>query len=292
MALNLLGMTAIPLQTRPEDGFYPSVERCRQLISPKTKAIVLVTPNNPTGATYSPSLLASFASLAREKNIALIIDETYRDFVVTGSPPHALFSPSAPQPWRSTFVHLFSFSKSYCLPGHRLGAIAASPDLLNGIRSILDTLQICAPRPIQLALAPLLPGLRTFVQDMAIKLHSRHALFKSHLPSGWTVGAQGGYFAFVRHPYLRVKAQDVSRRLAEEMGVVTLPAGFFSVDKPEVAEEDLNPVWDALEQVEEVDESERWIRFSVANIDDQKVVSVCGRLGTCATTFGWENEVS
>ena len=148
MALNLLGIKAIPLKTRPENGFSPSVDLSRTLVGPKTKAIVLVTPNNPTGATYSPALIAAFSSLAQEKNLALIIDETYRDLMVTGSPPHMLFSTSAaPHSWRSTFIHLFSFSKSYCLPGHRLGAIAASPQLLASIKSILDTLQICPPPP-------------------------------------------------------------------------------------------------------------------------------------------------
>ena len=78
-------MRAIPLQTRPENGFTPAVDVCRTLIGPKTKAIVLVKPNNPTGATYSPALIAAFATLAREKYIALIVDETSRAFILTGS---------------------------------------------------------------------------------------------------------------------------------------------------------------------------------------------------------------
>ncbi|KAF8956476.1 pyridoxal phosphate-dependent transferase [Flammula alnicola] len=287
MALNLLGMKAIPLKTRAEDGFTPSVERCRDLISSKTKAIVLVTPNNPTGATYSPALIASFAGLAREKNVALIIDETYRDFIVTGEPPHGLFSSAAQHPWRSIFIHLFSFSKSYCLPGHRLGAIVASPLLLASVRSVLDTLQICAPRPIQLALAPLLPTLRAFVTDTAKQLHARHALFKARLPRKWRIGAQGGYFAFVRHPFPRVKAGDVSRRLAEEIGVVTLPAGFFSEEKRQDVDEELDLNWAKAESEVDVEEDERWIRFSVANVDDEKVVKVCERLGGCEGAFGW-----
>jgi aspartate/methionine/tyrosine aminotransferase len=294
MALNLLGMKAFPLKTRPEDGFMPSVDACRTLIGPKTKAIVLVTPNNPTGATYSPTLIAAFATLAREKNLALIIDETYRDFI-TGSPPHTLFSSStAPHPWRSTFIHLFSFSKSYCLPGHRLGAIAASPQLLASIKSILDTLQICPPRPIQLALAPLLPSLRSFVTDTAKQLHSRHSLFKTNLPRRWRVGAQGGYFAFVRHPFPRVKAEEVSKRLAEELGVVTLPSIFFSEEtrrRNDVVVDAVAVVdWALSEQAGEVEEDDRWIRFSVANVDDEKVEKVCERLGESENIFGWTLE--
>jgi len=260
---------------------------------PKTKAVVLVTPNNPTGATYSPALIAAFADLAREKSIALIIDEIYRDFLLTGSPPHTPFSSStAPHPWRSTFIHLCSLSTSYCLPGHRLGAIVASPQLLSSIKPILDTLQIYPPRPIQLALAPLLPSLRSFITDTAKQLRNRHALFKASLPHRWRVGAQGGYFAFVRHPFPHVKAEDVSKRLAEELGVVTLPSIFFSQEaRREIdANVDTNVLavdWAVLEQAKEVEEDDRWIRFSVANVDDEKVKNVCERLSESESVFGW-----
>ena len=287
MALNLLGMKAVALKTRPEEGFTPSVNSCRELITSKTRAIALVTPNNPTGATYSPPLIASFAALAHENNLALIVDETYRDFITTGLPPHNIFSPGDAYPWRNTFVHLFSFSKSYCLPGHRLGAIVASPILLESVRSVLDTLQICPPRPIQLALSPLLPELRGFIEHTARSLQTRHALFKAQLPSRWHVGAQGGYFAFVRHPYTRVRAVDVSRRLAEEIGVVTLPSVFFSEEEKHEERHGGVTDWKEVELKGDVEEEHKWMRFSVANIDDEKVKMVCTRLAESEDLFGW-----
>jgi aspartate/methionine/tyrosine aminotransferase len=282
-----MGVKTIPLHTRPKDGFTPSVDHCRDLITSKTKAIVLVTPNNPTGAIYSPELLSRFAALAKEKNVALVIDETYRDFIVTGSAPHTLFSNHNP-PWRNSFIHLFSFSKAYCLPGHRLGAIIASPHLLSQTKSILDTIQICAPCPPQLALAPLLKGLRPWVDETARAVHARHLLFKEMLPERWKVGSQGGYFACVKHPFLHVRARDVCRRLAEEMGVVTLPCSFFSSVRKEGVEGDDGTVdWTRVQRSEEVGEVERWIRFSVANVNDEEVMRVCERLGRCEGDFGW-----
>ncbi|KAF8798690.1 PLP-dependent transferase [Phlegmacium glaucopus] len=273
MALNLLGIKTVALKTLPESGFMPSVERCRDLITPKTRAIVLITPNNPTGATYSPSLISEFSELAREKNLALIIDETYRDFLTTtNSPPHYLFTSTS---WRSTFIHLFSFSKSYCLPGHRLGAIVASPFLLNSsLKSILDTVQICPPRPVQLALAPLLPELRTFLQDTAASLKARHMLFSENLPKRWKVGAkvEGGYFAFVRHPFQNVDSETVCKRLAQDMGVLVLPGSFFRGE------------------CSDNEGADRWIRFSVANVDDGNVKKVCERLAECEKSFGWSME--
>ncbi|THH27894.1 hypothetical protein EUX98_g6294 [Antrodiella citrinella] len=262
MTLSSLGVTIVTLQTSPENAFQPSPEECKKLITPKTKAIVLVTPNNPTGAIYPPSLIASFAKLARAHNIALILDETYRDFLNSAHlPPHRLFSTareadglSADWSWRSTIIHLFSFSKSYCIPGHRVGMICASPSLIPQLNKSLDNIQICAPRPPQLALAECLSQLRPFVKDTARALEKRHTLFKEFLPPRWKVGAQGGYYAFVKHPFRDVDARTVCERLAKEIGVICLPAGFFGPA-------DSTGMKDA----------ERWVRFSVANVDDAKI---------------------
>ncbi|KAJ6603259.1 pyridoxal phosphate-dependent transferase [Mycena vulgaris] len=269
MTLSMLNMTTVPLKTRPEEGFTPSVSECRALLTPKTRAIVLVTPNNPTGATYSPELIQEFSALAEAKGVALIIDETYRDFITTNLPPHALFSlPS----WRTHLIHLFSFSKSYGVPGHRLGLVAAAPTFQKALGTILDSVQICPPRPIQLALAPLLASLRPGVVDTARALEARRALFARHLPAGWAVGSIGGYFAFVRHPFAGRGSAEVCERLAAELGVILLPAAFFTEPEGDKADD-------------------RWIRFSVANCEDESILEVCKRLEGCGAVFGWEIEM-
>ncbi|KAI0330865.1 PLP-dependent transferase [Cubamyces sp. BRFM 1775] len=287
MTLTMLGIKPVLLHTYAQEGFLPSPERCAALITEKTKAIVLVTPNNPTGAIYPPSLMASFAALARKHKVALVVDETYRDFI-TAHAPHHLFSKassgSSVTPysddavpseweWRSTFIHLFSFSKSYCVPGHRLGLICASPDIMPALITALDSLQICAPRPPQVALAPLIPSLRPFVHTTAEAVAHRHTLFKAKLPPRWRIGSQGGYYAFVRHPFKGMHANDVCKRLAQEMGVVTLPAGFFGPKG---------------EENRTVMDEDRWVRFSVANVDDRKVELVCERLAESEEVFGWD----
>lgn len=297
----MLGIKPVLLQTTPELGFQPSVSECAKLITPATRAIVLVTPNNPvctlafqpilvlmgspqTGAVYSPDLIASFAALAYAHSLPLIVDETYRDFITSG-PPHRLFSskptlsqspsyPAFPEDWswRKTLIHLFSFSKSYCIPGHRLGLVVCAPSLGSALNTALDNTQICAPRPPQRALAPLLPSLRPFVQETAAAIATRHRLFKDVLPKRWHIGSQGAYYAFVRHPFKDIDAADVCKRLAEEIGVVTLPAGFFGPGQGGRAEGGMG----------------KWIRFSVANVDDDKVRRVCERLEEAESLFGWE----
>jgi aspartate/methionine/tyrosine aminotransferase len=237
---------------------------------------------------YSRSLLASFASLARKHNIALILDETYRDFILPG-PPHDLFTfPSSPSTtlhtptdwsWRSTLIHLFSFSKSYHIPGHRVGALVGGPEFLVGASTVLDCLQICANRPAQRALGTvgLLPSLRKFVRAGAAALTSRQAVFKSALPTSWKIGAQGGYYAFIRHPFAGRSAEEVCERLAREGGVVALPAQFFAAGADI---EGLEPGWD------------RWVRISVANVEEDHIRTVCERLGEAVEKWDWEVDAS
>lgn len=138
MWLDMAGVRAIDLKT--DDNLLPDPDAARALITDKTRAIALVTPNNPGGVEYPSELVRDFYDLARETGIRLLVDETYRDFDSRSGPPHDLFS----QPdWQDTLVHLYSFSKAYRLTGHRIGAIATDADLLAEIEKFLDTVAIC-----------------------------------------------------------------------------------------------------------------------------------------------------
>jgi aspartate/methionine/tyrosine aminotransferase len=151
MALEMQGIPAIPLPCRAEDGFVPDPARLAPLLAAGARALVLVSPNNPTGAIYPPEFIEACAALCRRHNAWLVLDETYRDFLpAAATPPHRLFQDPA---WRDGLVHLYSFSKAYCVPGHRVGAILAGPVFRAELMKALDTWQICAPRPAQAALA-------------------------------------------------------------------------------------------------------------------------------------------
>ena len=106
MVLSQLNIRCVPLRCAAP-AFLPSAKDAEALITPKTRAIVLVTPNNPTGAIYSDELLHDFAELAMRRGVALVLDETYREFLP--SRPHTLFTTT---PWRTYLIHMFSFSKS------------------------------------------------------------------------------------------------------------------------------------------------------------------------------------
>ena len=113
-------------------------------------------------------------------------------------------------------------------------------------------------------------------------MKARHVLFSENLPKRWKVGAkvEGGYFAFVKHPFQDVESETVCKRLAEDIGVLVLPGSFFRQEKLKGEERTGG-------NDEDVD---RWIRFSVANVDDDKVKKVCERLKECEASFGWNLE--
>lgn len=227
MALSMLGIRVKPLATLPEEGFLPSVDAAAALIDASTRAILLVTPNNPTGAVYPPELIAAFHKLARERGLWLILDETYRDFMPTDTgQPHAEFASTA---WRDTIIQLYSFSKAYCMPGHRLGAITTGPAVMAELNKALDTVQICPPRPAQGALSWGIEALQDWRAGNRAEINARAKAFQAAIAqlNGWQISSVGAYFAYVRHPYDGVPASKVAEGLCFERGVLGLPGSYF-----------------------------------------------------------------
>ncbi len=225
--LSMLGIGTKTVTAMPENNFLPDPNKLAAAITPDVRAIACVTPNNPTGAVYPPELLEQLFDVCVAKNIWLIVDETYRDFLPQSQPvPHQLLQRSN---WRDHFIGLYSFSKSFCIPGHRLGAITGGDEVITNIAKVMDNLQICAPRPPQHAVAQ---GLRELSEWQAGNRreieHRRNALIDvMDKLSGWEIATIGAYFSYIRHPYTDRRSVEVAEYLARERGVVTLPGSFF-----------------------------------------------------------------
>jgi len=231
MSLAMLGIEPRPLPCRPEAGFVPDVADAAALIDERVRAIVLVTPNNPTGAVYPASVVEAFADLCRDKGIFLIIDETYRDFLPASvNRAHGLFTSEA---WRGTVIQLYSFSKAYCIPGHRTGAVVADAPLIEQLSKILDCIQICAPRTAQAALPWAIEGVRAWREANRIEINRRAEVFSRAMQplGGWKIDSIGAYFAYLRHPFRGWTAQEVAERLAAERGVLCLPGSYFGPEQ-------------------------------------------------------------
>ncbi|MDJ1157721.1 aminotransferase [Chelatococcus sp. SYSU_G07232] len=227
MTLDMLGIEARPLPCAAESGFVPDPDIAEGLVDERVKAIVLVTPNDPTGAVYSPEVIARFQALCRKRGRWLVIDETYRDFLASGvEPAHRLF---ADPHWGDSLIELYSFSKAYCVPGHRLGAITAAAPVIEEIAKVMDCVQICAARPGQAALAWAVPALRDWRAHNRAEIGRRVAAFRAALAPvpGWRIDSIGAYFAYLRHPFPDATAREVAERLVVERGVLALPGSYF-----------------------------------------------------------------
>lgn len=222
MWLDTAGARAVPLPTG--DTLVPDPQAARALITPRTRAIVLVTPNNPAGAEYPAEVLRDFLDLARRHGIALIVDETYRDFHARPGAPHDLFSGG----WDDTLIHLYSFSKAYRLTGHRVGAILASPSRLVEVEKVMDSTVICAPQLGQRAALWGLRNLDQWLADERDEILARRAAVTAGFAEleGWRLKGAGAYFAYVEHPFA-LDAEELTRRLLARAAILPLPATMF-----------------------------------------------------------------
>lgn len=254
MWLSLNGIQSVALPTGPD--LLPDPERAAALIGPRTKAIALVSPNNPGGVEYPPVLIAAFAAVCAKAGIALILDETYRDFLGAEGAPHDLFTDPA---WDEVLVHLYSFSKAYRLTGHRVGAILAAPALLAEVEKVLDTVTICVSGPGQVAALWGLENLSAWLAGERLEILRRRAAMVAGFQqlAGWELAGCGAYFAYARHPFDEA-SPAVARRLLAEQAVLMLPGTMF------------RPAGDAA--------GEREMRIAFANADVVEIGGLMGRL--------------
>ncbi|MEU9332338.1 aminotransferase [Streptomyces sp. NPDC048290] len=225
MWLRLDGIT--PVHLEPGPGLVPDAAAAEAQITPRTRAIVLVTPGNPTGVTIPPPEIAAFARLAERHGIALVLDETYRSFRGTDEPPHPLFADPG---WRETVVSLHSFSKDLAIPGYRVGAVVAPPALNREIMKLLDCVAICPPRIGQEAAWAGLTAAGAWRRDRAAEAAAKRDAFATAMadrPGGFELLSVGGFFGWVRHPFAGRPTEDVVRELLLKHDVLVLPGTAF-----------------------------------------------------------------
>ena len=251
LTLKMLGINSGFITAHADDQFIPSLADIKAAITPEVKALALVNPNNPTGTIYPPAFLADVLELCREHGIWMLLDETYRDFLPPAGKAHDLLS----QDWRDHLILLYSFSKAYCIPGHRLGAIVASPQVIAQMAKIMDSIQICAPRIGQIALAPMIDALEDWRQENSINMAKRADAFRAEMKDakGWALTTLGAYFGYVRHPFDE-DSITVAERMTREAGLLTIPGDFFGKGQS------------------------RYLRFAFANVDIPEIKMIAGRL--------------
>ncbi len=226
MAVTAFGAIPVPVPTRAEEGFAPTAGEVARAITPRTRVLVLINPNNPTGARYNDDLIRKLAALAVEKDLWILSDQTYHELHFGTSPP---LSPAAVAGARDRIVTVGSFSKSLGLAGWRLGFLAGHAKLVAETMKIQDCSVICAGRAGQEGLRAALPDAQVHVERVRSVLRERRDGLMAALKDAnldYFVEPGGSLFLFLRVPGVR-DDWTFCRRLLEEQHVVAVPGRVF-----------------------------------------------------------------
>lgn len=194
-----------------DHGWEPDVEEMASRITSKTKAIVVINPNNPTGAVYTRQKLEAIAELARKHNLVVLADEIYDLLILDEGVEHISLASLAPDIPVITFSGL---SKPYLAPGWRVGwAICSGPadamkPYIEGIHKLLRA-RLCSNGPMQYAIRPALEGPQDHVAEMNTKLRRRRDLtvqWANSTPRVSCVAPQGTFYAY---PKLDIPGDDL-----------------------------------------------------------------------------------
>ena len=156
----------------PSQGWLPDLDHLQSLITPRTRALVVIDPNNPTGAVYPESTRRALIEIADRHGLTILADEVYGELAYDGPvPPLGRLAPDAP------IISFSSLSKAWLAPGWRAGwlVVGRSPrldDLLGAIRKLADG-RLCSNGPVQYAIAPALTGDRRFQSALRADLRAR-----------------------------------------------------------------------------------------------------------------------
>jgi aspartate/methionine/tyrosine aminotransferase len=224
----------VPRYLEPGPGLVPTPEAAEALINSRTRAIVLVSPGNPSGITIPPDVLRGFFRLAARHDIALIVDETYRSFRDTDEPAHDLFTDPD---WPRTLISLHSFSKDLAIPGYRIGAVVASAEVNREVMKLLDCVAICPPRVGQEAAWAGLTAAGEWRRLRAAEIADKRKWLQavmSDRPGGFETVASGGFFAWLRHPFAGRPIEDVVRELVTGYDTLVIAGTAFLPDDRQV----------------------------------------------------------
>jgi alanine-synthesizing transaminase len=252
-----IGATPLYYRTDPSIGWLPDLDHLRRVITAKTRALVVIDPNNPTGAIYPDSMRRALIDFAEEHELVVLADEVYGDLAYDGPvPPMAALAPEAP------IISYSSLSKAYLAPGWRAGwmAVGATPRLdpaLAAIKKLADG-RLCSPGPMQYAVAAALTGDRSHQDGFRAALRARAELTAARLnaiPGMSCVAPKGAFYAMpkVTLPQGRTD-QDWVLGLLRATGILVVYGSGFGTDPADgffrvvflASPDELDAIYDAM----------------------------------------------
>jgi len=217
----LAGARPVSYGLREEEGFQPDVDEIQELITDRTKAIVVNSPSNPTGGVMSRETFEALIDIANDRNIWIISDEVYDNYIYEGE--HHSFCENLE---RSIVVN--SFSKSLATTGWRIGYLAANEEAITQLSKMHYYTMACPPTPIQHAILTAMPSMNEFLKDVVPVFDSRRRKMVSMLNDieGFEcIQPAGAIFAFPSYT-MDMCSMDLAKEIAKR-GVICSPGAAF-----------------------------------------------------------------
>jgi len=229
MAVTIASCRPVLVATDQDYQLRPSA--IRGAITGKTRAVVTISPNNPTGAVYSEAALREVNQICRERGIYHISDEAYENFTYDGA-EH--FSPGSIAESEAHTISLFSISKAYGFASWRVGYMVMPENLVVSVKKIQDTILICAPVISQYAAVGALDGGAGFCRDKLRTIGEVRAVVLKELASIQdlcTVPRSEGAFYFLLRIHANRNPMELTEKLVREHGVAVIPGAAFGLEK-------------------------------------------------------------
>lgn len=210
------------IDTTPEK-FQLSYKKMKEAITPKTKAIIINSPNNPTGCIYNPESLAALTKIMDEHEIYVISDDVYNQLVYVDKPQYLVQD----QKYKDQIIYCQSMSKPYSMTGWRIGYIMADKVIINQAKKIQQYVAAGVSPFIQLGTTQAFnEDLQPIIKQYQTNLHKvLHILDEHHISY---TKPQGAFYVFIDISASKMKSWDFARMLLSEKKVAVVPGQVFS----------------------------------------------------------------
>ncbi|MEJ5287286.1 pyridoxal phosphate-dependent aminotransferase [Bacteroidetes/Chlorobi group bacterium Naka2016] len=224
----------VPVPVFPEDGtFYPRLKDIEERVTSYTKAIIINSPNNPTGAMYSEEFIASIVEFCEKRGLYLIMDDIYHRLIFDGRKPINCYKYAKDLSENSKLVVINGVSKMYAMTGFRIGWAVANKKLIEAMTNI-QAHQTSGPSVVtQVAAAAALNGPQTQVESLRITLENNRNIMMERLNAFKGVHAfkpDGTFYCFADFSYYEKDSIKLSQFLLDKVRVLTVPGIEFGLD--------------------------------------------------------------
>lgn len=224
----LCGAKTVSYPLLEENEFNVQIEDIEHLITPKTKMIIVNSPNNPTGSVLTIESLEKIAKIAKENNLIVLSDEIYEKLLYDGS-KHTSIASLPGMEERTIIIN--GVSKAYAMTGWRIGFVASkNPEFISAMIRVLQYTVTCAASVSQYAALAALEGPQECTEEMRVQFDRRRKLVYesiNKIPGLSCICPKGAFYCFVNIKGLGISDEEASHYYLNEAGVAMIPGSAF-----------------------------------------------------------------